>query len=77
MGTKYRVDRNACALGVRVPCGMNSLLYLGDSYRDASRAFEAAQPGIDSWGKPNATFGVTLAVWNGNDYVVKRKKGGL
>lgn len=77
MANKYRVDRNACALGVSVPCGMNSLLYLGDNALEARKAFDVAEPGLDSWGRPNATFGVTMAVWNGENYIVKCKKGGI
>lgn len=75
MGTRYRVDR--CE-GI-VPCGMNSIRYLGDSLRDAQRVFNALEPGVDAWDKPDARCGVTLAEWRGQhtsgDYVVIKSKG--
>jgi hypothetical protein len=72
----YRVDRNPSQTST--PCGMNSLLYLGDSHRQALRAFNAASPGINDWGQPNPDYGVTLAVWRGQshtgDYIVTHSK---
>lgn len=75
--SKYRVDRSTAKLGGSAPCDMNSLLYLGDDRDDAFKAYADAQPGIDTWGKPNATYGVTMAVWTGSDYLVKCQKGGV
>lgn len=77
MGTRYRVDRNASS--TTTPLGMNSLLYLGDSHRAALKAYNAAEPGTDPWGRPNDTYGVTLAEWRGpgkydGDYVVTHAK---
>lgn len=77
MGTKYRVDRNTDRTST--PLGMNSLLYLGNDRRAATRAYNLAQPGTDPWGRPNDTYGVTLAEWRGpakydGDYVVRQSK---
>lgn len=68
----YRVDRTSSRC---VPCGMNSLLYLGDDPRAARRVFSEAQAGLDMWNQPNAAYGVILSVWNGCDYIVKCEKG--
>lgn len=75
MGTNYRVDRNSSEH--ITPLGMNSLLYLGDSYQAARRAFDEASPGRDAWNKPNDLYGVTLAVWSEGkrQYIVKCSKG--
>jgi hypothetical protein len=59
---------------------MNSLLYLGDNFKAARRAYDAARPGIDMWGNENAAYGVILSVWRGpgkyrGEYVVKCQKG--
>lgn len=69
----YRVDRNNAPV---TPCGMNSILYIGDNYQQARKVYDAAQTGLDAWGQPNATYGVVLSVWNGESaYVVKCMKG--
>jgi len=75
MPNTYRVDRNDSQ--VTTPCGMNSLLYIGDSWKKARTIFNQAEPHKDAWNRPNATYGVTLAVWSENkrDYVVKAIKG--
>lgn len=74
MSNNYRVDR---VNSRRIPCGMNSILYIGDSWNTARAIFNAAQTGLDSWGKPNATYGVVISVWDAskNDYVIKCEKG--
>lgn len=71
----YRVDRNDSE--VRTPCGMNSLLYLGDSWDKARQIFNAADVGLDAWNQPNSRYGVTLSVWNDDkrDYIIKCMKG--
>lgn len=70
----YRVDR---AMSLTVPCGMKSILYIGDSLNDALKVYTYADPGKDAWNQPNAAYGVILSVWNAsaNDYRVKRSKG--
>jgi hypothetical protein len=75
MTNKYRVDRNDST--ETVPCGMNSLIYLGDSLSQATKAYMAANTGLDAWNKPNPSYGVTLSKWNDvkNDYSVIMKKG--
>lgn len=70
--TTYRVDR---VMDRRVPCGMNSIVYVGRSEREARRAFAKTQPGRDAWNQPNGAYGVILSVWNGKDYVIKDAKG--
>ena len=70
----YRVDR---AMSATVPCGMNSILYIGDSWREARRVYAATAPGKDAWGQPNDAYGVLLSVWSDNLrwYDVKCSKG--
>ena len=69
---KYRVDR---ANNLSVPCGMTSVRYIGDNYRNANNVYNALCSGIDAWDKPNETYGVVLSIWNGTDYVVQLSKG--
>lgn len=75
--TRYRVDHNDSP--TTTPVGMNSLAYLGGDYRQARTVFVTARAGIDHWGNPNPTYGVTLAEWRGQnltgEYVVIDKKG--
>lgn len=61
---KFRVDR---ATNRDIPVGMNSILYLGDSLSAAHKAFVNAEPGIDTWGKPDSNYGVLLSS-TGNQY---------
>ena len=72
---RFRVDR---ADSGAVPCGMNSIVYVGDSERDASRAFARSEPGLDAWGQPNESYGVLLSEWCGShsvgEYRVRRSK---
>lgn len=70
----YRVDRSN---GRFAPVGMNSIVYIGDSWLAARSAYEATEPGRDVWGQPNAAYGVVLSVWDErkNTYVVKCDKG--
>ena len=74
--SQYRVDRVDSRT---VPCGMNSILYLGDNWNAAMRVFSKAETGLDAWNQPNSRYGVILSVWNGQrltgDYVVKCMKG--
>lgn len=74
MSTNIRVDR---VNQRRVPCGMNSLRYLGDDFRKAKRTFDELDVGVDTWDQPNCTYGVILSVWNhgNNEYVIKCEKG--
>lgn len=70
MGTKYRVDRVDTLVA---PCGMASILYLGDSLRDAQRTLHAAKGGRDKWNTPNPAYGVAMFEWSQTkcDYVPK------
>lgn len=72
---EYRVDR---AEGRRVPCGMNSIRYIGNSLREAEKVFAATEPGKDMWDKDNASYGVILSRWSGmaltGEYKVIRVK---
>ena len=74
MGTKYRVDR---VDSMRVPCGMNSIRYVGDSWEMARRTFNLIDTGKDAWGQDNPAYGVVLSVWDNDerDYVIKCVKG--
>jgi len=71
---KYRVDRNKSADSV--PCGMNSLIHLGDSFNVAKDYFRKTTPGLDTRGQPNLLYGVTLAAWDESElkYVIKMSK---
>lgn len=67
----YRVDRNKSS--VIVPCGMTSILYIGDNWADARTVFDNETTGRDAWGNPNECYGLTLAVWSEDkrDYIIK------
>ena len=68
----YRVDRvNSHA----VPCGMNSIRYIGDDASEAHRVYDKLKEGFDAWDNLNITYGVIFSVWDGKKYVIKRKKG--
>lgn len=70
----YRVDRVNQKV---VPCGMNSIQYIGDSFTEAKRVFDSIPSGYDVWNKPNSSYGLILSVWNDdkNDYIIKCSKG--
>lgn len=68
----YRVDR---VNSRRVPCGMNSIRYIGDNAKETHEVFSRLKPGFDVWDRLNCTYGVIFSVWNGNEYVIKRVKG--
>lgn len=69
----YRVDR---ADSKRTPCGMNSIMWIGNSEHQARVAFEMTEPGKDAWGKESATYGVILSRWSyaEGDYIVIASK---
>ncbi len=77
MSALFRVDRNANRN--TTPCGMNSLLYVGDSDRAARKAYAKAQPGVNTWNQPDLSYGVTFAKWNARrgDYDVLAAKFGV
>ncbi len=60
MSTKYRVDRVDT---LTAPCGMTSIIYLGDSKRDATQVLLDADLKRDAWGKHNDRYGVVLFEW--------------
>lgn len=66
---EYRVD---LANSKRVPCGMNSIVYLGESAIDARAAFMVTPVGIDDWGQQNGHYGVVLSRWSyaEGDYII-------
>lgn len=74
MSTNIRVDR---VNQRQVPCGMNSLRYLGNDFRKAYLVFKSLEVGLDTWNQPNCTYGVILSVWNSaqSQYVIKCEKG--
>lgn len=69
---RYRVDRNNDG---HVPCGMNSIIYLGDNLSEAKRRFQQTLTGFDCWGKVNSTYGVILSEWRDGDYRIIETKG--
>lgn len=74
MMNKYRVDR-----AMEAPCspvGMNSILYIGESYVEATKVYIHANGGKDAWNQPHCLYGVMLSIWNPdkNEYMVKRWK---
>jgi len=71
---KYRVDRSDTP---RTPCGMNSIVYLGDSWLYAEAMYKNTATGLDTWDKPNPKFGVVLSVWDekAQDHKVLMTKG--
>ena len=74
MSTNIRVDR---VNQRQVPCGTNSLRYLGGDFRKAKRTFDELNVGVDTWDQPNCTYGLILSVWNSaqSQYVIKCEKG--
>ena len=74
MTANIRVDR---VKQRQVPCGMNSIRYLGNDFRKAKRIFDELHVGVDTWDQPNCNYGVILSVWNPvtNKYVIKCEKG--
>ena len=74
MSTNIRVDR---VKQRQVPCGTNSIRYLGGDFREAKRIFDELHVGVDTWDQPNCNYGVILSVWNPvtNEYVIKCEKG--
>jgi hypothetical protein len=72
--SEYRVDR---VDELRVPCGMNSIVYVGRSYSKALRIFNQTDTGIDPWGRPDASYGLALSQYDPHkrDYVITKTKG--
>lgn len=70
----YRVDRSNSRT---VPEGMDSILYMGGNGQKAREVFERANPGFAINGRPSATHGVILSVWDAGSgsYTVKATKG--
>lgn len=70
----WRVDRADSRV---VPCGMNSIQYIGDSERKAIEWYNNCSTGLDPWSMRNDSYGVLLSKWDAakNDYVVVRAKG--
>ena len=60
MSTQYRVVR---ADTLAEPVGMASIIYLGDSKRQATQALLDAELGLDKWEQPNDRYGVVLFEW--------------
>jgi hypothetical protein len=74
MNIHYRVDRANFEF---VPCGMNSIQYLGSSFKKAIKVFNSIPSGYNVWNKPDSTYGLILSIWNEDtqDYVIKISKG--
>jgi hypothetical protein len=67
----YRVDKTDER---RVPCGMNSIRYIGDSLSKALKSYATTQPGTDEWNQPQPHTFVMLSKWNGTDYAIIQSK---
>jgi hypothetical protein len=63
---KYRIDRADSQV---TPCGMNSIIYIGDKASRARDCFYREHGGLDPWGKSNPQYGLLFSKWNGTDYV--------
>lgn len=61
---KYRVDRVKRG-SKQVPCGMNSILYLGKSEKEARRIFRDAETGIRPFNTPDPEYGLMLSCYAG------------
>ena len=74
MRNQYRVD---VVNNRSVPCGMNSIRYIGNNWPKAKAYFYRTDMCRDAWGKPNASYGVILSVWSDEkrDYIIKMEKG--
>jgi hypothetical protein len=74
MSTKYRVDRVDT---LTAPCGMTSIIYLGDSKRDATQVLLDADLKLDKWNRHNDRYGVALFEWdiNRQDYIAISWRG--
>lgn len=68
----YRVDR--AKESPEPPVGMNSILYVGDSYTTAMHVYRHSVGGKNAWNQPNRDYGVMLSKWNGEKYSVKMWK---
>lgn len=75
MKNTYRVDRHDNT--TLVPCGMNSIRYVGNSLKEAIKTFDSLKPGKDSWEKENKSYGVIISKWSQekNDYIIFNNKG--
>jgi len=69
----YRVDR---APEGPTPCGMVSILYLGDDIEEALTVYNYVSGGRSPWGSERPDYGVMLSAWNPNlgNYIPKRFK---
>ena len=68
----YRIDRANRRI---TPCGMNSILYIGDSHLKAEEVFHNAELGRDAWNNPNNEYGIIFSVWRNGEYVVVASRG--
>jgi hypothetical protein len=71
----YRVDLNDKVN--KVPCGMNSIRYVGDNIAAANKVFNTLKSGYDAWNKKDPSYGVTISKWDKEkrNYVVFNHKG--
>lgn len=59
------------------PAGMNSILYIGDSFGHAEHVYLAAEPGRTPWGKRDPEYELALSKWDESkrDYLIVRRRG--
>lgn len=72
--TTYRVDVNKSQT---VPCGMNSIRYMGKSKAEALKVYNQTLIGFNSWHGVDSSYGVVLSSWSGkysdSDSIIKTK----
>lgn len=70
----FRVD---CVAQLKVPCGMTSIVYTGDDFREAVKVFNDTMIHADPWNNHDVRYGLILSQWDGNanDYVIVRSRG--
>jgi len=73
MSTEFRVDRTDTK---SVPCGMNSIVYLGNNLNEARYVFAQTEMGRGPWNDERPTYGVVLSQWSYSegDYVILDSK---
>lgn len=75
----YRVDR---VDSKHVPCGMNSILYIGNNFNKAIKIFNEAKTGFNQYNEKDESYGVVISKWQGlngmrltGEYVIFNSKG--
>lgn len=67
---RYRVDRSH---DDNVPCGMNGMLYYGNSFEEAQRIFLSNKSRHTSWNVPNNSWRLLLSEYHDKQGFVVRQ----